>query len=389
MAEFYNAGTDIINAYLAGLKVREAREARIQQGEQAKELAEIRKQQIKDAYEKSTRELDLRAASDLSTANYQKAQIENMKANMALRIFNGIHKGDLSSIADNPEAVQAFFDRAGIAQFKNLKIPTQEDINKQTYAESYNKASGIDDATKGTKLELANANNAGRIAVALSNQQAKAAESELNRRANKENTIIRANAMMANKNASANERKQSIQDAIDSHRDDILTGQTALEDIPKGNAGLAIQNAIKSEKGRIFTRKERDKFDEAPNLATFIDNVSELRNAVNNYDLTKARGLSNSLQADLGLFARNTKAEKGNMSNQDIARIADLLPGWTYSKAENNRRVKAIEDIYFTKMEQILRGTNPIQRKMIKDRWSIRERPTKLSPEGNEMEMVK
>lgn len=380
----------VIDAYMKGVQLR-------QEKEQQEEAAEIRRLQIEEARKQflEKHELELKKALDnenlhKSTIALNQARIKDYGTRAKIAGLNALNNAKSITTPDGrritlQDIIPDGFD--GL-QIEALTPQQQADLAVKTEGE---KAQAKAVVEQPNRIALIHEQGKNQIANILTKANLDSVENEKDRKNRIEVAEINARRAFANRNATREERKAVIDEMVGAHENDILSGQTALEDLPKGDLGNAIQSRMKAQGTRLFLRKERDKFNEAPDLANFIDNVAALNKALKSYDFQTARDLRNSLEADLGLFARNTKAEKGNMSNQDIARMAELLPGWTYKNEENARRVKAIEEIYYTRMDQILRGTSPIQREAIKQRWGLRDRPVvnksnnpNLSPEGIE-----
>lgn len=377
----------MVSAYLEGLKVREARESRIAEAEARVEANKLRAQQIADAWNKfqtehklNERNIDSQIEARDSQNKARDAQTKNLSANLMLTAFKASQNGDLSAINNlPPEAKEIIYEKMfpGMKGFYDqFKPQTTQEVDQR----EINKAGGIATAQSDARLPAQREMAILQGNIQASNQgqrlSAQAIENEKNRVAARENALIRANATRTNKAATLDEKKAADNDAIEAHLPDIYTGQVALEDIPKGDIGVKIQSRAKKDGTRIFKKAEIEKFNANPALQTFIDNIKAYNEAIRNGNLLDARNRKNALQADLGLFGRNTKGERGNLSNQDIARIGELLPGiMTFDQKENDRRVKEIENIYFNAMDQAFRGMNPVQRKAVEDRWEIRRRP--------------
>jgi len=388
----------VIESFLAGSALREKREQRIAEAEAQREALEVRRQQIADLASQFQQRHKLETEKALSTFELNKARIKDLTTRVKVAGINAASaaSGKLTDANGNPVDIGKALGDEGLAgivgqtpqQISNLKVREAGDITQAREVVLQPNRIGlaqvrgnIQAANQGKQQEFTAIENE-------KNRNLRISEGELNRSAIRENLNTR---IAAGTSATRAEKQDLLNQSIEAHLPDIYTGQVALEDLPKGDIGVRIQNAAKARGDRIFKKSEIEKFNASPGLETFMDNVESYNLAIKEKRLNDARNIKNALQADLGLFGRNTKGERGNLSNQDIARIGELLPSfWTLNQKENDRRVNEIKNIYFNAHDQAFRGMKPEQRKAVEERWNIRSRPpeTKTNKQGREVERV-
>lgn len=372
----------VIQSFLAGARLKEQREQRIAEAEARAEALEVRRQQIADlaAQFKERHALETQKAN--SRMALDKARADELGIRLKSFGLNLLTKGkDLVTEGGGPltlEHINQALSENGAAPVIRTQSPTeldQREINKQVGI-----AQGREDVTMPGKREMAilqgniQANNQGAVQAAMDARAKLDRESREKMNADRvAASFARASATHADKLATKEQKDADDKDAIETALPQIRSGQMTLEDLATlpAQTRLKVVNAALANNGRIFKAKDKDKFNEIPEVFGFLNNAKALKDAYNNYNLNDARGLEGLMQPALGLFGRNILAEKGNLSNQDVARIGKLLPSFWLTKEQNEARVAEIESIIHNRFKQILGGMNPDQRQAVTERWGI------------------
>jgi len=377
MSEVWNVGKDVISAYLSGLQHKERREALVNQALYRQQQMQIAQEKIDEGRKKFELEHKLNTEKLASEDALRKATINNFGVKIrqgGLDILNRA-KGNLLGQDGKPIDINTVLDpTANAIHYKSVEDQNKEEVDKQVRI-----AQGQEDVKQPGRVELVHTRGNIDAANDAANKAADAIQKEKDRQNRITVANIRASAVHNDKASTKADKDAVDKDAVDLNLPNIMTGQTTLEDLNTlpAQTRLKVQNAALSNGFRIMKKEEQEKFRATPTLERFIDKVKAYKDAVNGYDLVQARNLYTSLQADLGIFARNEKGERGNMSNQDITRMAKLLPGLTFTKEANEQRYKDLENIYHDRMDQTFRGMTPTNRAAVEQRWGIRSRPVK------------
>lgn len=401
MAEIYNAGRDIMDAYFKGKQIRQGREKLAAEQQIAYAQLEARNQQLEQAWKIHEQRLQ-------EQSKYHNAQIAKMQADFDLKqkeyrvtlargVADGILKPDLENpgdfISTEPGTREQIKNKAAVdlqTQLSPVLIQRAIDSLKGTQPirtqAAIDQAVGIDTAVTDPNRE--------------DTQAFTAEQNRLNREARRGDALLRARATLANKGAAAAEKAQVIQDLYDSSRDDIFNGSIGLDDPSmKGSAGIQLIQKARTDGIKILNKDEKDKLDKIQSLKAFYNKAAELNNLLSTgTPVTQAmnpriKQLQEELSADIVVFGREAKAEKGVVTDKDVPRlegaVPKILPGGFTSlgnskarKEANQRRVNDILNIIYDKTEGITKNMDPIQRKAVFERYNIPARQRKMNPDA-------
>jgi len=395
VADLYNPGKDIIDAYLKGVAIRQEKERFTTQRELEQQRLELARKTAEQNWKRFESNLEETKRLHDSTIDANRSTINSHLLDTKLKIAKGIQDGDI------------VIDESGQPQFTKPGTRTQVKANEAGAIETaktptlIERAGGVEAAKQPYSLERIDAQNKGRATIQLADQLWKSVENEKNRINARDVAAIRAQATLANKNSTKEEKAQTINDAIDAYKDDIFTGRLPVDNqaFPKGDAGLKIQTAMRANNVRMINQKEADKLTGLRTLDGFINKLGELNSLLQEGGIVgqatnpKIKQLQQELEADLVLFGREAKGEKGVVTDKDIDRlkgaIPQILPGGFTSirdsegrKAANSRRVKQAIDVYHEKFDSILgEKISPVQKEAIRKEYGIRERPKAKLPD--------
>ena len=394
MSEVWNVGKDVISAYLSGLQHKERREALVNQALYRQQQMQIAADKIEEGRKKflETHKLDtekfkLDQDKLASEDAYRKAQMN--------KIGYDIRRGGLDILGRAKDLVGQNGQPLDLGEVLDptanaIRRKTPEQIATEAANQTSRTTQAVEDVKQPNRRENAILQGNINQATQADRLAAQAVENEKNRQARHQDVTARVNATYAKINAKETEKKEVDDRAVEVNMPDLLTGDTSIEKLNKmypKQTVMRITNAAKEQKLRLFGDKDIAKFGEAPEVTRFLENVRTLKDQYENYDLLGARTTSGLLQPALGLFGRNTFAEKGNLSNQDIARIGKLIPKLSYRNVDNAKVVAEIEDIIYGSFEQKFKGMDAVQRKAVEERYNIPIRPSKedgkRSPVGN------
>lgn len=375
-------GTNAIEYYLKGRAIKEAREQR----ERQFQLGLIQRQIEANKLEAQQKQFDKTISE---TQRYHDAQIDKLKNDVKTSIMDAKIKG---SKAFQEGLID--FDQEGNIIYTEKGAAAAAEAQKQgLIAEARNKAN----VSMQTSLNDIMAERAEKVAKAQlpsrSILQGQLFEHQdiMQQRA-LANTLeaarIRANATLENKNATKEEKNQAINDLIEGHKQDVFEGRRGLEDLPKGDVGNKVIGAL-LKNGKILTRKQIGQLEGFKSLQGFYEKTKQLNQLLQQGGLLnqttnpQIKQLQDELAADLVIFGREAKAEKGVVTDKDIDRltgaIPQLLPGGIRSitdknarKEANDRRVKEIENLIHEKFDNITGpNINPAQKSAIRESYGI------------------
>lgn len=367
----------VIQSFLAGARLKEAREQRIAEAEARAEALEVQRERIaelaaqfKEKHALETEKVKSKMALDTARANELATRLKATGLNLLTRSKDLVGEGGKSITLED---INKALTENGAAPIIRTQSPQELDQR------AINKAGGIAQAQRDIKFpdEISKLREKQSLDMGLAvlRSQLEASQKEKDYKYGKEVAGIRAEGSKTNANLKKEERAETDQQAIDTNLPNIMTGQTTVEQLNSeltGQTRVKVANAARKNGWRIFTKAEQEKFAAGPGQKRFMKDVRLYFNALNNGDLNTARNIHNRLRVDLRNYARNEKGEKGNMSNQDVSDMANALPHWTtFSTKENADRLRRIEDTYFNRMEQTFRGITPTQRRAVEKRWGI------------------
>lgn len=405
MAQIFNAGESIMDSYFKGLESRQRDQKLKAETEIANQVALDRQQKMTDDYNRVTRQADQleRYQSDVirNQQAAQKLRSQEFKLNLGKAVADGtitradpnvpIDANDPSTYIDNSveAGLKVAADRAGTiaGATANAQVPAAID-----------KARGIALATTPIETDAA-VNKAMRINEAVTKPN-KVAENlhddeqkRLDREAKKEAANIRASATYALAGATKEAKLDATKNLADAYRDDVKSGSTALEDLPKGNVGVALKAQLLNEGLKIPTKKQVEQFNAQKILEQFHGKIRKLADIINGQTVWSA-GLDSEitqrvkeLKDDLGGMQK-MKGETGVFSDKDMIRAAggipEILPGgWRDflsdkgRKVANNRRADEVYDQMHQNMEGLTRNMPEEQKTAVYERYAIPPRQKK------------
>jgi len=389
-------GTNAIEYYLKGRALKQQREANESRAAIAQQQAELRAKQLEDNWKiNEIKAQEIKRFHDAQIGK-MKADFENdlikTRTQLATAIQNGLLEPD-------PEKQGEYrLTKAGTAAKAAAEAEAlREKAKSGVRVEEAQQMIPIKAQTAGeiAQAQLPAKTNEMLIRSELAGAAAKAQrdwqtiEKAKDRDAQRANTILRVNATLANKSATKEEKDQVSAQMVEDYLPDILSGapEGVLEALPKGDAGLKLRNGVKAQGYNILTRKQAENLEGMKNLQNFYAKAKELQETINSGvigNIGKIKQLQDELAADLVIFGREAKAEKGVVTDKDIDRlrgaIPQILPGGKGailegSKKANERRVNSIIDTYHEKVTGILGPKiKSEQERAIRERYGLMPR---------------
>jgi hypothetical protein len=380
MSELYNVGKDVISAYLSGLQHKERREALVNQALYRQQQMQIAQEKMDDARKKFEQEHGLELKKAASDADFKKAQIKNWGDTIQLNTARFFNNPGVTT----PDGRRIKLNLPG--QEQPIELLTGGERSQQKADE----AGLVTGAQEGAKIpfdinRIQAQSNATR-GIQMAHENWLATENKLNRESALERAKIHAEAVASNKAATKEDRQSAATNAADLYAPDVMSAKTAIEDLPSKNnqVGLDIHTQILGRGIKGFNRKDIEKFKNAQPAYNFVEKIKNLNEAIRSGNIGNYAQQREDLLSDLAIFARSAKEETGVLSNPDIDRakgaIPSMFPGgalgiFANKQQENDRRVKEIENVIYGKIDNLMSGVNPVQRKAIMQQWNLKERP--------------
>lgn len=384
---FYNAGSDVIQAYLRGKQLDDARKEDLAKAEIARMQAELRQQEITEATHRFTTKLQQDRDIANSRLDLEKQRVNLQAKQLGIAGLRAIQSGEMEGPDGQPIQVGKILS-GDPDYFNKLTIPTQAVRDQREVDKAVNKEKAI----QAVKLpyEREQALLKGEIAANAQERlfNFQRTEKSLDRANVLEAARLRAQATRENAAATREEKRAVEDEAADIHAASILDGSSTLEEIHKlGQIGVKAINRAKAAGVRPINNKDRDGLIALGAVQRFYDKAKTLNELLQKGNLadqatsSTISDLQEQLQVDLTGFARMV-GEKGVISDRDIVRmkgaIPKILPGGVRSllseegrKKSNNTRVREIEKLYFEKKNSILKGIPPSQLKALEERYEL------------------
>ena len=388
---FYNAGTDVIQAYLHGRRIKDTKEAQIAEEEIKRQQAELRAQEIQEAAHRFQTKLDQDRTIAEAKLDLDKQRVKNQAKILGIQGLRAIMSGNLENVDGSPIDVPRILG----GDLSKLIIPTPETKAAREVEQVAAKEKAVQ--TVRIPFEREKALLAGEVAAnrqeRLFNFQRE--QKQLDRNAAHENALLRVQAVRANKDATIADKRAVEDEAVDVHLASVLDGSSTLEEIHKlGQVGVKTITKAKANGIRPINNKERDNLIALKSLERFYDKAKELNTLLKQGNLAdqatsaKISDLRDRIEVDLTGFARMV-GEKGVISDKDIVRMRGslpvLLPGGLRSVFDskgraksNDERVRDIEKLYFEKQQGIMKGVSPAQAEALRNRFELLGREEKI-----------
>ena len=388
----------VIESFLAGSKLKEDREERIARAEAQKEALELRRQQIADLAAQFQERHKLETAKALSNFELNKARIKDYGIRSQLGVVNAAAAASGKLKTPDGQSID-IGTLLQLPEYKNLgiNVPSMQEASQQEIIKQTGIAQGREDVAapgRAEDIRLRGNVQAGNINL---KSELDAEQKKLDRENRIEVAKIRALNSQANKQATKEEKDNDIQDYVGAVGPKVFNWETTREElIPQGTSGgLKIHGQI-NKLGKVANKQDIIDVKLLNNIGTIMDKAEQLNtelqkgSVISNSTNAKVAALTTDLNTELETWGRAVKNQKGSMTDRDAPRIAGGFPqvnplgeGLAASakailnpkavKEANDRRVLSMKKLYKEKLNIILKGTTPEQRKAIMEQYGLRE----------------
>lgn len=405
---FHNVGSDIIEAYLKGVAVKNQREENISRAQQHAEAMKLRDQQLKQ---------NLQIANDRAaeTTRWHDLQNEKAKADRKVKIFEAITKKSRSLQLGFEELIdpQAGFvtddGELNVANFREtpkgtaIRLEAEKAglIERAKTDPLVNRAYQMlpVEVTKAREKALAELPARTNLAMIQSELQAKNQKAQrdwqtIENQKMRDAALSRANLVLEGRlNATREEKNNIVQQTVDSHEPEVLTGRMTFEDMNKvmsANTRAATQNELRKRDIIPLHDQQREDLKLLPMAQSFYGRLKELNAIINTHSDPRAAELDpkyeakmKEVQQDLDAWGRAVKGFKGMITERDTERLIggipksfpsgpkSLLDSKKSIKEINQERVDKIEDFIQEKFDLITRGSSSKQTSAVREQYGI------------------
>jgi len=396
MAEIWNPGSDIIEAFLKGVAVKNQREANVQRAQHQFEMQKLADAKMKE----QSRQFEdrLRETKDYHTGQMD---LNKKKFDQTLKLFKyqiaeGLQKGTIR-LADNEDGFE--FTEPGTQQ----KVATQAKVDEKRalIAPTVEEAQAllpthVQEAREKSMAELPARTNLAMIQSELSGAAQKAQRDwqTIENQKNRDSALARANLVLEGRlNATKAEKDDLVQQTVDSHEPEVLTGRMTFEDMNKvmsANTRAATQNELRKREIVPLHDTQREDLKLLPMAQNFYGKLKELNEIINSHPDPRTAELDPKyvakmaeVQQDLDAWGRAVKGFKGMITERDTQRLIGGIPkSWAAGlrsimagkkdlRTINQERLDKIEDFIQEKFDLITRGSSSKQTSAVREQYGI------------------
>lgn len=383
-----NIGADIVQAFLAGRRIKLQQDALRQQQEFAQQKFEQDQQQFEQELKRKNEEFKLTQALD--QAKYNKSLFDaRVKGGEALA------QGHLSPTTVTDEAYEAEIPEIGTIRIPNPEIRKNKDSERK-----------INEAVKQfTALTLPTAQRAGQVAQAqnpalmertekqqagqLENQkiikelEAKEADKRFKERVylqDRRDANAMARAQVRRKSNEVDFAPEETNVAIKN----LADGSTTLEELTKSGYTQSERKHLIQEMGRRnlkpLNNQTKTSLQQMQAVKNIFEQVTRLRDMIKEspYESTipfsTARGLAGRINAQLGTMASQVGGQKGAISLKDVKAMEAYVAKFSYGIANpkvNDEIVNDFEKLLRSKQNSLMPNFSPAQKRILNETYNL------------------